>query len=180
MSASDVPTRLRDAAAADFEHIVALNDESVHFTSAMDRPRLAHLHAHAAYHRVIEQDGRVLAFLLAFRERAPYDSPNYQWFERAYDTFLYIDRVVVSSAARGLGLGIQLYDDLFRFAARSQVARVTCEFDLDPPNPVSEQFHRRHGFREVGRQWLGGGKKQVSLQARELDSAPAVSGMIGA
>lgn len=159
---------VRDANASDFHAIVGLNEASVHFTSPMDAARLAQLHAQAAYHRVAEVDGRVQAFLLALRERAAYDSPNYQWFERTYERFLYIDRVVVGAAARGLGLGIQLYADLFAFAAESGTARVTCEFDLDPPNPVSEQFHRRHGFREVGRQWLAGGKKQVSLQVREL------------
>jgi predicted GNAT superfamily acetyltransferase len=160
---------IRDATEHDFHAIVALNDASVHFTSPMDAARLAQLHAHAAYHRVADVDGQVQAFLLALRERADYDSPNYQWFEREYDRFLYIDRIVVGAAARGLGLGIQLYADLFAFAAESGTTRVTCEFDLDPPNPVSEQFHRRHGFREVGRQWLGGGKKQVSLQVRELE-----------
>ena len=168
---------IRDANEHDFAVIVALNAASVHFTSPMDAARLAQLHAQAAYHRVAMVDGRVEAFLLCLRERADYDSPNYQWFERNYDRFLYIDRVVVGAGARGLGLGIQLYADLFAFAVESGTARVTCEFDLDPPNPVSERFHRRHGFREVGRQWLGGGKKQVSLQVRELGSE---SGMIGA
>ena len=159
---------IRDTVARDFPAILALNAESVHFTSPMDAARLAHLHAQAAHHRVAEVDGKVLAFLLALREGAPYDSPNYRWFEREFDRFLYIDRIVVGAGARGLGLGIQLYADLFAFAARSGTTHVTCEYDLEPPNPVSEQFHRRHGFREVGRQWLGGGKKQDSLQLREM------------
>jgi predicted GNAT superfamily acetyltransferase len=45
---------------------------------------------------------------------------------------------------------------------------LTAEFDIEPPNPVSAAVHQRYGFREVGTQWLGCGKKQVSLQAREL------------
>jgi predicted GNAT superfamily acetyltransferase len=61
-----------------------------------------------------------------------------------------------------------LYDDIIAFAGAHGIARLTCEFDLDPPNPASAKFHRRYGFREVGRQWLGSGKKQVSLQAREV------------
>jgi len=165
------PVLLRDACAADFAQIVALNDEAVHFTSAMDLTRLAQLDAHAAYHRVAASGDRVLGFLLALREGAPYDSPNYQWFERAYPRFLYIDRIVVSSGARGMQLGTRLYEDLFAFAANTAAGPVTCEYDLDPPNPVSEQFHRRHEFREVGRQWLGGGKKQVSLQLRDVRGA---------
>jgi hypothetical protein len=161
-------TGLRDATPDDFPAIVALNAESVQFTSPLDDERLRQLHAQAAYHRVATVDASVAAFLLALREGAAYDSPNYRWFAHHYAAFLYVDRIVVAAAARGLGLGIQLYDDLFAFATACGVERVTCEFDLDPPNPVSARLHARYGFREVGRQWLGGSSKQVSLQARDL------------
>jgi predicted GNAT superfamily acetyltransferase len=166
--------RLRDASPADFPAILVLNAESVQFLSPLDAARLAHLHAQAAYHRVLECDGVIAAFLLAFRERADYDSPNYRWFAGHFGQFLYIDRVVVALAQQGRGLGAMLYDDIIAFAARRGVAQLTCEFDLDPPNPVSARFHARYGFREVGRQWIGG-KKQVSLQAREVQAATAHS-----
>ena len=159
---------IREAAPADFPAILSLNAESVHFLSPLDAARLENLHARAAYHRVIQIDDRVAAFLLAFREAADYDSPNYRWFAQHYAQFLYIDRVVVSVAQHGRGLGALIYEDLFAFARASGVAQVTCEFDLAPPNPASARFHARFGFREVGTQWLGGGKKQVSLQARTL------------
>jgi uncharacterized protein len=170
---------IRDAAPNDFPAILESNAASVHFLSPLDAAQLLHLHAQAAYHRVVERHGRIAAFLLGFREGAQYESPNYLWFTQQYPTFLYIDRVVVDHAARGLGLGIQLYDDIIAFAAHTGVARLTCEFDLDPPNPVSAKFHERFGFREVGRQWLGAGKKQVSLQARDVEVCAAESGMIG-
>ena len=163
-----VRTMIRGATPADFTAILALNDAAVHYTSAMDLARLQMLHAQAAYHRVVDTDGRIDAFLLALRERAGYDSPNYLWFQRSYSRFLYVDRIVVGAAARGGGLGIQLYEDLFAFAARTHATRVTCEFDVDPPNPVSEKFHARFGFHEVGRQRVGSGNKQVSLQLREI------------
>jgi predicted GNAT superfamily acetyltransferase len=171
---------LRDAAADDFTAILALNAESVHFLSPLDAPRLQRLHVQAAYHRVVAIDGVVAAVLLAFREGVDYDSPNYRWFVQRYMQFLYIDRVVVAAARRGHGLGARLYDDIIAFAASRGVAQLTCEFDLEPPNPASARFHARHGFREVGRQWLGGGKKQVSLQARAIESAAVESGMIAA
>jgi len=163
--------RIRPAIAADFPAILALNAALVHFLSPLDAARLQALHAQAAYHRVVEIDGGVGAFLLAFRERAAYDSPNYLWFAQRYSEFLYIDRVVVDPAQQGRGLGARLYDDLFAYAQSAGVATVTCEFDLDPPNPGSQKFHARFGFREVGTQWLAGGKKQVSLQARAVRTA---------
>jgi uncharacterized protein len=159
---------VRNAMLSDFHAILGLNAESVHFLSPLDEPRLHVLHTQAAYHRVVEIDGEVAAFLLVLREGLDYDSPNYRWFVEHYDRFLYVDRIVVAVAMHGRGLAGLLYDDLFAFAAQSGVAHLTCEFDLEPPNPGSAKFHARYGFREVGTQWIGGGKKQVSLQARDV------------
>ena len=166
---------IRNVTPQDFPAILALNAESVHFLSPLDAPRLQHLHAHAAYHRVaeregsvVEREGSVAAFLLAFREGADYDSPNYRWFAQRYPRFLYIDRIVVAPAARGLRFGALLYDDILAFAAATNAERLTAEFDLEPANPVSAAFHRRYRFHEVGTQWIGGGKKQVSLQMRPV------------
>jgi predicted GNAT superfamily acetyltransferase len=159
---------IRAATPADFPAILGLNAQSVHFLSPLDAARLQHLHEQAAYHRLVEIDGTVAAFLLALREGADYDSPNYLWFAERYPRFLYVDRIVVAAAQQGQRLGARLYDDIVGFAAAQGFAQLTCEFDLEPPNPASARFHARYGFREVGRQWLGGNKKQVSLQVREL------------
>lgn len=158
--------RIRPATTADFDAILALNQESVAVLSPLSRERLAQLQGEAAVRRVVEADGAVVAFLLAFREGAAYDSPNYRWFASRYERFLYVDRVVVASAARGRGAGALLYRDVFEFAATHSVGLVTCEYDVEPPNPASERFHARFGFREVGRQQLDGGKL-VSLQAAQ-------------
>ena len=159
---------IRDATPRDFAAILALNEESVHFLSALNAERLEALHRSAAYHKVIDVDGAIAAFLLAFREGAPYDSPNYLWFAERYPHFLYIDRIVVAPAHRGARLGVALYDDILAFAAASRVPWLTCEFDVEPPNPASMKFHARMGFGEVGTQWLGGGKKRVSLRAKAM------------
>ena len=161
---------IRDATASDFPAILALNAESVHFLSPLDEARLQSLQTQAAYHRVVEIDGEVAAFLLVLREGADYDSPNYLWFAQRYPQFLYVDRIVVDARRQGQGLAARLYDNLLEFAKTSGIAQLTCEFDLDPPNPASAKFHARYGFREVGKQWLGGGKKQVSLQARAIET----------
>jgi predicted GNAT superfamily acetyltransferase len=162
--------RIRDARAADFDAVLALNDASVSLLSPLSPPRLAGLHARAALHRVAEREGEVIGFLLAFREGTDYDSPNYLWFAERYPRFLYVDRVVVADAARGQGVGALLYRDMFEYAAASGVRLVTCEFDIDPPNPASERFHGRFGFREVGRQWVADGRKRVSLQVAPVQA----------
>lgn len=159
---------IRDAEPRDFARVLALNEESVHFLSALSAARLEALDRSAAYHKVVEANGEIAAFLLAFREGAPYDSPNYLWFVERYARFLYIDRIVVAPAHRGAGFGAMLYDDVAAFAARSGASWLTCEFDIEPPNPGSQRFHERMGFREVGTQIVGGGKKRVALQAKQI------------
>lgn len=164
---------IRDAVAADFGEILRLNAGSEHFLSPLTLQRLELLHGLAAYHRVIAGQDGVKAFLLAFREGAAYDSPNYRWFAAHHDRFLYIDRIVVADAQRGQGLGSRLYEDLFRFARASGATRVTCEFDIEPPNEASRRFHAGFGFTEVGTQRVGAGNKRVSLQAVGLDPPPS-------
>ena len=104
------------------------------------------------------------AFLLAFREGARYDSPNYRWFAARYERFLYVDRIAVANAHQGRGLGAALYADLFAFAGEHGVPRVVCEYYSQPLNLASQKFHARAGFSEVGTQWLPDGSKQVSFQ----------------
>lgn len=154
---------IRDAQPADFPAISALNEQSVQFLSPMSEARLAQLHGWAAYHRVVETGGEVAAFLIAFREGARYDSPNYRWFSERYASFVYIDRVVVAAAHRRQALGAALYRDVFAFARAQGAASVTCEFTVDPPNEASRRFHAKFGFREVGTHWYD--SKRVSMQA---------------
>ena len=165
---------LRDGTADDAPAVLALNHAFVSVLSPLDDGRLAHLVAQATLYRVAEEQGRVLAFLLAMGEGADYDSPNYRWFAARYPRFLYIDRIVVAAEAQGLGLGAALYRGAFDHAASLGVARVTCEFDVVPPNRASAAFHHRLGFREVGRQALGVGKV-VSLQTFELADGAQLS-----
>ena len=125
----------------------------------------AHLDAQAAYHRVaVDDEGHIAAFLLAFREGADYDSPNYLWFAQRYPRFLYVDRIAVAQSQHGRGIGARLYRDLFGFARTHGVGTIACEFYRKPLNAASQAFHARFGFREVGTQWLPDVRKQVSLQ----------------
>ena len=159
---------IRPATEADLPAVLRLNAEWQHVTSPLDGAALAHLHEHAAYHRVAEVNGQVIAFLLAFGADAPYDSPNYRWFKTNSAEFLYIDRVVVSGDHQRGGFGEKLYRDVEEYARANGVGRLVCEVDIEPLNAASDAFHRRHGFVEVSTQWLPGGAKQVSLRERFL------------
>ncbi len=159
---------IRNASAADFEVIVALNQASVSFLSPLNINRLALLSSQSCYHRVYSTAQGITGFLLAFEQDSDYDSVNYQWFKQRYPQFVYIDRIVVSPSVRGQGVGRLLYEDLFDFARQASAPLVTCEYDLDPPNPASQAFHQQMGFKQVGSQHLDYAAKQVSMQAKIL------------
>jgi predicted GNAT superfamily acetyltransferase len=159
---------IRDATGADFDAIVRLNLESEHFMSRMTRARLEELAAQCAYLRVLQAGSEVAAFLIGFAPGSAYTSENYRWFAERYASFLYIDRIAVDARRRGTGLGRRLYEDFFAFARARGFGRVVCEFDVDPPNPVSANFHARFGFREVGVRGVSYADKRVSMQEAPL------------
>lgn len=81
-----------------------------------------------------------------------YDSANLRWFEawqaeQACD-LLYVDRIAISGAARGQGLGQRLYEAAFEIASGRQW--LGAEVNTDPDNPGSHKFHTRLGFARVG------------------------------
>lgn len=158
---------LRDSMEADFPAILELNKAEEQQTSPMDLAKLRMLVDISAYCKVVTIDGQVAAFLLAMRDGAPYESDNYAWFASRFRSFLYVDRVVVDSRFSRRGLGSKLYGDLFEFARSEGIVRVTCEYNIEPPNPASRAFHDRFGFKELGTQYVAGGAKRVSLQAAD-------------
>lgn len=135
----------------------------------MDIERLRMLHGLAWRHLVVEVDGEVAAFLLVMRDGAPYANANFEWFASRHERFAYVDRVVVGAPWQGLRLGSRLYDALFVAAREAGIPVISCEYNVVPPNEPSQRFHDRYGFREVGRQWLDGGAKQVSMQVSTID-----------
>lgn len=116
----------------------------------------------AEFDRLLQQSfyaaavGEADALLVTFDQSGAYLSPNFLWlrsyFEKdANPRFIYVDRVVVASAARGKGYARVLYTDLFERAKSAGHVRIVCEVNFDPPNPVSDAFHSSLGFTEIGR-----------------------------
>jgi predicted GNAT superfamily acetyltransferase len=117
---------------------------------------------------VPDDDGAPLAFVLAVAPGADYDSENYRWFSAHRPGTLYVDRIVVAPHAHGRGLGRSLYDAVLQRARELGLREVTCEVNLDPPNPGSLAFHGRLGFEQVGEQTTKGGSVRVALLARPV------------
>ena len=146
---------LNDAAApavpvtapADMEHLLALSSLALAAVGA---------------------DDEVHGFVVAMDPGSAYESENYRFFEERGRPHVYVDRIVVDAAARGSGLGRLLYREVFERARTTGRAEVTCEVNLEPPNPESLAFHERLGFRKVAEQSTKGGTIRVALLAAQV------------
>lgn len=147
------------------EALLALNNAHAQELSWLEPARLQHLVRQAFLARRI---GNLDAFMLALDQDAPYDSPNFLWFRSRYPRFVYVDRIVVASSARGRGCARRLYHDLFERAARAGHERVVCEVNARPPNPESDAFHVALGFVEVGSASIHDDSKTVRYLSRGL------------
>jgi predicted GNAT superfamily acetyltransferase len=145
--------------------MLALNNDHARELSWLESARLQHLVEQSFLARRI---GNLEAFLLAFDQDAHYDSPNFLWFRARYPRFVYVDRVVVASFARGCGHARRLYEELFRHAAEAGHACVVCEVNTQPPNPASDAFHAALGFVAVGSASVYDGSRTVRYLSREL------------
>lgn len=144
-------TTIRPVRSSDLEVLLVLNNAAVPATSELDMKGLSALVDNSAACLVAERDNDVVGFLLCLCEGAPYDSLNYLWVSRERQRFAYTDRICVADHARGNGIGEALYNALFELEKDSGRS-VVCEVNERPPNPGSLKFHKRLGFRDIGRQ----------------------------
>ncbi len=155
---------VRDAREADRDAIVAINRAGMPGVSELSADEIDDCFARATLFRVAERDGDVCAYLIGL---APGFSPMedvYAWFSARSTDFLFVDQVAVATRAHRRGVGTALYADVEREARARGLARITCDVNLQPPNPESLAFHARHGFREVGRLQLADGRFAALLE----------------
>jgi len=146
------------------EEVLALNNQNTPHVNALSPSDLDELiQASASFQVATDEADQLAGFVLLLREGAAYTSLNYQWFSKTLAEFLYVDRIVVVPEFRGLGVAQLLYDHARAIAKDQAVPWLTCEVNLEPPNPRSLAFHHRQGFEELGQQATEGGLKTVSL-----------------
>lgn len=158
--------RLRELTPSDLPAITELNNASVPAVPAMTEDALGVVLAASTFGFAAADEDDVIGFIIGFATGTDYASPNYRYFERRGTDHLYVDRIVVAESARGMRVGQALYERVVELAVAGSRAEVTCEVNLDPPNPGSLAFHGRMGFREVGRQRTD--YATVALLARPL------------
>ncbi len=110
----------------------------------------------------IGEERQITGFLIGLLgPGVDYESINYKWFTSRYESFLYVDRVVVGESSWSQGNGRRFYEAL---AASGSDQPVMCaEVNIKPRNDRSLIFHEKFGFIPVGEQDTEGGYKRVQL-----------------
>ena len=98
---------------------------------------------------LIEYKKQPIGFVICFRENLEYESLNYKFFNETKQKFLYIDRVVIQSDYRRMGLGTRVYKYIDGVAAKESLP-ICCEVNSIPLNQISLNFHAKNGFIKVG------------------------------
>ncbi len=158
--------RLRNLTPRDVPRILTLNNEAVPAVPVATGPELTLLLEECTFGFAAMADDELLGFVIGFGPGLDYASPNYRYFENRGIDHLYVDRIVVAENARGMRVGQTLYNRVVDLAVEQGRDEVTCEVNVDPPNPGSLAFHSRLGFTEVDRQ--DNGYAKVALLARPL------------
>ena len=160
---------IRNGTAADVDAVLALNQDEAKWTSNMTRAGMEALVGYACLFLVVEVDGAPAGFVIMIASDSAYPNENLAWFRERYAGFWYVDRIVISKACAGAGMGRKLYERCFEAARQNGVDQVVCEYSTEPMNEGSAAFHRAMGFTAVGRKTdIANGGKQVSMQSRPL------------
>lgn len=158
---------IRDVCDQDIDSVLSLNQSEVPHVGSVDGEKMRWYAANATYFRVATSVDELAGYLVGFRPGTAYTSPNYLWFCDRYDDFAYVDRIAVAPFARRTGLASHMYDD-FAAAMTDSVGIMTCEVNVQPPNPSSMDFHQRLGFEQVGTLVSEDGEKEVAMLLMEI------------
>ena len=147
--------------------ILIMNQEALPAVSSVSIEDMKHFLNIVDYFRTLKVENKIAGFLIALSPGKDYSSLNYKWFEKTYNSFMYVDRIVIDTNYHRNGLGTSFYNDLETFSI-GKSSRITCEVNIRPKNKGSMVFHETYGFEQVGTQTTEEGKKEVSLMNYKL------------
>ena len=160
---------ITDAMKSDLSEILSLNQKAMPAVSFMDEKSLNYFYNVSEYFKLIKhgKENKIYGFLIGLTDSLSYKSENYLWFSKRYSSFMYVDRIVIQEDSLGLGCGTLLYNDLIDYS-KGKFKNIICEYNIKPMNLISKNFHKKFGFKRVGKQRTEGGAKEVLMMEYSL------------
>lgn len=157
--------KIRNALKSDLDKVLELNQAAIPHVSSETREEMEFLFTWADPFWVVEQGDELAGFMIVLQKGVDYPSLNYDFFCGNYSDFDYVDRIVISEKYQGKRMGTALYKHLFETSDKKMI---TCEVNINPPNPRSMGFHKKLGFKKVAEQKTEKGQKSVAMMVKRL------------
>jgi len=133
------------------KQIYSLNQDHAHYlTNLTEVSELSKLIERSYTCMYVLRDDEVVGFMICFRERSKHQSVNYKFFNDREDRFIYVDRIAINENYGRIGLGSDLYKELYKLSSLKQLP-ICCEVYTVPLNQISLNFHYKNGFEAVGK-----------------------------
>tara|TARA_B100001113_G_C20693958_1_gene442014 strand:- start:74 stop:568 length:495 start_codon:yes stop_codon:yes gene_type:complete len=153
----------------DLDFILTLNQESLPAVSYLDLKKINYFLKVSSYFKIFQLDNKPVGFLIGLKPEIDYKSENYIWINQRYNSFIYVDRIIIDANYRNIGLGFYFYNHLIQSFYKI-VKNIICEVNIRPYNKQSINFHKKYGFKEIGVQDTENGKKRVSYMIYKINS----------
>lgn len=157
--------KIRKALKSDLDRVLEINQACLPHVSSVEYRDMEQFLEQANPFLLVEVSGKIAGFIIVLQKGLDYASLNYQFFCNNYTDFDYVDRIAIAEEFQGKKLGTALYHYLFDM---SDKAVITCEVNLNPPNPKSMEFHKALGFKQVAEQKTEAGNKSVAMMMKKL------------
>ena len=152
---------------SDLDYIISLNENSLPAVSSLDIVGVKYFLEFSSYFKIISENNLPIGFLIGLMPGKDYSSENYIWVNERYDSFIYVDRIIIDTQYRQRGIGSYFYNHLAE-TYNGKVESITCEVNIMPYNKPSIDFHEKYGFKEVGQEDTENGKKRVSYMMYKI------------
>ena len=125
--------------------ILTLNESFLPVVSSVDINQMNRFLRFADYFKGVLINNKISGFLIAIQPGKKYDSLNYKWFEKKFESFIYVDRIVIGSEFQGQGIGRALYDDLQSYAIKKTNGKLILEIEFKQKEKVKNILNNK-GF----------------------------------
>ena len=146
---------------SDFDFVLSLNQKNLPEVSNADLVGMSYFLKNSSYFKIIRESNHPVGFLIGIMPGKDYSSENYVWINKRYNSFIYIDRVIIDKKYRHKGIGSYFYNHLAKTYC-GKVSSLMCEVNILPYNKPSINFHKKYGFKEIGQKNIENGEKTVS------------------
>ena len=160
---------IRTVDESDFDYILSLNQKTIPEVSSTDLMGMSYFLKNASYFKIICNNNHPVGFCIGLMPGEEYASENYIWINKRYNSFIYVDRVIIDQKYRNKGLGSYFYNHLLE-TFYGKVEYIICEVNIKPYNKQSINFHKKYGFKEIGRKDTENSKKKVSYMMYKIPS----------